>query len=100
MTLGWVAVLGGIVAYYFYHAMGEQTQAAQSPVTTPPPVSNVAPPINGPRYVQVGDGDTMNKIASAYGLSLEQMANLNPDFGPKGKRSMNLIYPGEQLRVA
>ena len=99
MPLGWAAVIGGVVAYYLYNTMGAQAQAVQAPAAVPP-VSNVAPPVNGPRYVEVGQGDSMSKIASAYGLSLEQMAMLNPDFGPKGKRSMNLIYPGEQLRVA
>jgi len=98
MSLGWLALIG-VGAYWLYNkATSVQAAPVQQPTIVPQ--STVQPPASGPRYVEVGQGDTMSKIASAYGLSLADMAVLNPDFGPKGKRSMNLIFPGEQIRVA
>ena len=98
MSIGWLALIG-VGAYWLYN---RTTSVQATPVQQPTivPQSTVQPPASGARYVEVGQGDTMIKIASAYGLSLADMAVLNPDFGPKGKRSMNLIFPGEQIRVA
>lgn len=89
--------LGGYLIYDHLTKVAAIPEAA-SPTAVPP--STVTPPASGPRFVQVGQGDTMGKIASAYSLTLEQLAMLNPAFGPKGNRSMNLIYPGEEIRVA
>lgn len=98
MIFGWLAFIG-VGAYWLYNKATSVQAAPVQPSTIVPP-STVQPPASGPRFVEVGQGDTMGKIASAYGLSLADMAVLNPDFGPKGKRSMDLIFLGEQLRVA
>ena len=99
MQHGWL-VLIGVGAYWLYNRMNQPMVEMPLQQPAPIPQSTVQRPASGPRYVEVGQGDTMLKIASAYGLSLADMAVLNPDFGPKGKRSMNLIFPGEQIRVA
>lgn len=98
MHYGWLTLIG-VGAYWLYNRMSvpEAVPLSQPAVV---PQSTVQPPASGPRMVEVGQGDTMGKIAAAYGLTLADMATLNPDFGPKGKRSMNMIFPGEQLRVA
>ena len=99
MRHGWL-ILIGVGAYWLYNRMNQPVIEMPLQQPAPIPQSTVQPPASGPRFVEVGQGDTMAKIASAYGLSLADMAKLNPDFGPKGKRSMDLIFPGEQLRVA
>jgi len=99
MQYGWL-VLVGVGAYWLYDRMTASSVALPLNQPAVVPQSTVQPPASGPRLVEVGQGDTMGKIASAYGLTLADMATLNPDFGPKGKRSMDLIFPGEQLRVA
>lgn len=98
MNYGWLTLIG-VGAYWLYSRMSAPVEIPINQPSAVPP-STVQPPASGPRMVQVGQGDTMGKIASAYGLTLADMATLNPDFGPKGKRSMDLIFPGEQLRVA
>lgn len=98
MQYGWLALIS--VGVYWLYSKTAPSQVALVPQPTVVPQSTVQPPASGARFVEVGQGDTMGKIASAYGLTLAEMAAFNPDFGPKGKRSMDLIFPGEQLRVA
>lgn len=95
---GWLVAAVSVYLIYDHLSKMAATPAVAQPTAVPP--STVAPPASGPRYVQVGEGDTISKIASTYGLTLQNIADLNPAFGPKGNRSMNLIYPGEQIRVA
>lgn len=47
------------------------------------------------RYHSVTSGDSLWKIAKAYGLGLSQLLQLNPQI-----KNPNLIHPGEQVRVA
>jgi len=47
-----------------------------------------------PRYYKVRRGDTMSKIAKAYGLSLSALARLNPKI-----KNLNLIYVNQVIRV-
>lgn len=49
--------------------------------------------IGAPRYV-VESGDTMSGIAIKYGMSLAQLAVMNPQI-----KNLNLIYPGEPVNV-
>lgn len=47
------------------------------------------------QYHTVVAGETMWKIASQYSMSLESLIALNPQI-----KNPNLIYPGDQLRIA
>lgn len=44
-------------------------------------------------YYTVKRGDTLSKIASAYGTTVQEIANIN------GIQNVNLIYPGQVLRI-
>ena len=76
MQHGWL-VLIGVGAYWLYNRMNQPMVEMPLQQPAPIPQSTVQPPASGPRYVEVGQGDTMLKIASAYGLSLADMAVLN-----------------------
>ncbi len=98
MRYGWL--IAAVGAYLVYDHL---SKAAAAPVVAQPtavPESTVVPPASGARYVQVGQGDTISKISSTYGVTIAEIVALNPVFGPKGGRSLDLIYPGEQIRVA
>lgn len=56
--------------------------------------SAIAASASGSQYYTVVSGDTMWKIANAYGLTLSELVALNPQI-----KNPNLITPGEQVRV-
>ena len=48
----------------------------------------------GQAYYTVVSGDTLYAIARKYALSLTELVALNPQI-----RNINLIYPGDRIRV-
>ncbi|MBS4539166.1 LysM peptidoglycan-binding domain-containing protein [Clostridium sp. D2Q-11] len=56
------------------------------------PVPSLLPCTDGEFYT-VQDGDTLYKIAKAYGISLDKIIQRNPFINP------NLIYVGQQICV-
>ncbi len=51
------------------------------------------------KYHIVQPGDWLTKIAPRYGLTYEQLLELNPQFKPGGGRDPNRIVVGERIRV-
>ncbi|HUA13066.1 MAG TPA: LysM domain-containing protein [Candidatus Sulfotelmatobacter sp.] len=47
------------------------------------------------KYYTVQHGDTLGSIGSKYGLSLDQMTELNPQV----KSDPDILFPGEKLRL-
>lgn len=58
-----------------------------------------APAPSGPRYDYVKPGGSMSAVASANGISLARIKELNPNAGhPAG--NYDVVWPGDKLRVS
>ncbi|MEW6287677.1 MAG: LysM peptidoglycan-binding domain-containing protein [Chloroflexota bacterium] len=64
--------------------------------TTPPPVTPppATPPADSTQTYYVKKGDTLRKIAEAFGTTVDNLLILNP-----GIKNPNLIYVGQALKV-
>lgn len=82
-------------------------QTSTPPVATTPTAPAVAPSVSapatvapsppapsGPSSYTVVSGDTLGAIARRFGTTVSNLASLNPDI-----KNVNLIYPGQQIRL-
>lgn len=75
---------------------GYTPSPATSPApTVPAPVVQKTPTITGSEYTVVG-GDSLSKIASKSGISLNQLLDLNPEY----KANPNLVKIGAKLKLS
>jgi LysM repeat protein len=65
-----------------------------APVKAVPKTTKPAPVYVDVTAQQVKRGDTLNAIARRHGITLRQIAKLNPQI-----KNLNLIYPHQRIRV-
>ncbi len=53
----------------------------------------------GQKYHIVESRDWLSKIANTYGLTMDELIALNPQYGPGGDRNPDLIEVGERIRI-
>ncbi len=90
MKLPILMLLGaaGFLAYYFWENRSIQSVFKLKPTSLSTAESYV-----------VQAGDTLFLIANKFEISMGTLLSLNSQFQPRGERSINLIHPGETIRV-
>jgi peptidoglycan endopeptidase LytE len=76
---------------------GAKDQVASSPSPSPSPSGSIAPtqpPAPTPIVYTIKAGDTLTKVATAHGLTLEQLLTANPDI-----KDPNKIIKGQQITI-
>lgn len=80
-----------ITAHYFGDKTPNQRPKIIQPKKQPRTIKQIIWPR---RYYIVRKGETLGRIAGASGISLLKIRQLNPQI-----RNINLIYPGQKLRI-
>ena len=77
--------------------LGSPDAATSSPSLTPSPSRSIAPtptPAPTPIVYVIQGGDTMSKIATEHGVTLDQLMAANPDI-----KDANKIVEGQQIII-
>jgi hypothetical protein len=95
-----IAIAIAAVALFFLPALlgiGSDDGGTGSPSPTPKPSTSEAPtptPAPTPTVYVIKKGDFLNKIAAAYGISLDELLAANPDI-----KDPNKIVEGQQIII-
>src|SRR3990167_1460557 len=81
--------LGAVPAVTAGGATPQPQLIAPTPTTVP----------TQPTTHKVVEGDSLSKIALANNISLNELIEINPQFGTGGGRNPNLIFPNEKIRL-